>query len=142
MLDWLSDHAGILVAVSVLSLVMGVLLAPVLVMRIPQDYFVHHHRHRAARQSRHPLLNGLLIAGKNLLGALLVAAGILMLFLPGQGLLTLLAGLMIMNYPGKYRLECWLVTRPGVLRAINWLRGKYRKPPLLAPRAQLAVGED
>lgn len=132
-LQWLQDHTAWLIGLSLLSLVVGVLLVPVFVTRIPHDYFTHHRRHRISTGSRHPLLNLLLAGVKNLFGALLVLAGILMLFLPGQGVLTLLAGLMIMNYPGKYRLECWLVQRPKVLPAINWLRSKYGHPPLQPP---------
>ncbi len=45
-----------------------------------------------------------------------------MLVTPGQGLLTLLIGLLLLNFPGKYRLERWLVRRPGVLRTLNWVR--------------------
>ena len=70
---------------------------------------------------------------KNLLGALLVVLGLVMLVTPGQGLLTLLAGLLLMNFPGKYRLECWVVLRPGVLRALNWLRGRGGQPPFERP---------
>lgn len=131
LLAWVSDHRYALMAISLLSLVIGVLMAPVFVTRIPEDYFSHDHRLRA--DSRHPLVRLLLSSIKNMLGAVLVVAGIFMLFLPGQGLLTLLVGLMIMNYPGKYRLECWLIRRPHVLSAINWLRKKYHHPPLLPP---------
>ncbi len=70
---------------------------------------------------------------KNLLGGVLVVLGLVMLLTPGQGLLTLLIGLMLMNFPGKYRLERWLVTRPGVLRALNWLRARQGHQPLEAP---------
>ena len=48
---------------------------------------------------------------------------------PGQGLLTLLVGLLLMNFPGKYRLERWLVGRRGVLTALNWLRRRGGHPP-------------
>lgn len=60
-------------------------------------------------------------------------AGLLMLFMPGQGLLTLLVGLTIMNYPGKHALERWLIERPYVMQAVNWLRAKYGQVPLLPP---------
>jgi hypothetical protein len=73
---------------------------------------------------------------KNLLGVVFVVAGLLMLFLPGQGILTLLVGLVIMNYPGKFALERWLIQRPYVMHAVNWLRKKYNHPPLLAPLDQ------
>ncbi len=131
--QWFETYATWLLALSLVSLLLGVLLAPFFVSRIPQDYFSHPHRQRYSRMASHPLLNTLLVAVKNLVGALLVIAGIVMLFLPGQGLLTLLVGLMIMNYPGKYALECWLIQRPGVLPAINWLRRKSNQLPLRAP---------
>ena len=136
------DHAVWLMAVSILSLIAGVLLTPVFVTRIPVDYFSHPHRHRLSASARHPVIR-LLIAGvKNLLGAALVFAGFLMLFLPGQGLVMLLVGLMIMNYPGKFALECWLIQRPHILPALNWLRTKYDHPPLLAPRGTKEAGRE
>jgi hypothetical protein len=52
-----------------------------------------------------------------------------MLFTPGRGFLTLPAGLLLMNFPGKCRLERWLVQRPGMLRSLNWLRTRRGKPP-------------
>ena len=75
----------------------------------------------------------LLLATKNILGVALVAAELVLLFLPGQGLITILFGLMIMNYPGKFLLERWLVKRPGVLQTINWIRKKYDRDPLVVP---------
>ena len=52
-----------------------------------------------------------------------------MLFTPGQGILSILAGLLLMNFPGKFRLERWLVQRPGVLKSLNWLRARRGKAP-------------
>jgi len=54
----------------------------------------------------------------------------LMLVLPGQGLLTIVTGLLLINYPGKYKLEQKLVAIPSVFRALNWIRVKANKPPL------------
>ena len=53
-----------------------------------------------------------------------------MLVLPGQGLLTILIGLAVMQFPGKFELERWLVTRKGVLEGINWLRQRSGRLPL------------
>ena len=122
-------------AVSVASLVIGILTLPFLVTRIPFDYFSHERRHRLTPKGNP--LGRLVLAGiKNAIGAVLVIAGILMLVLPGQGLLTLAAGLMIMNYPGKYALEQWLIQRPYVLPSINRLRCRYQVAPLLAPPSE------
>ena len=54
-------------------------------------------------------------------------------YLPGQGLLTLLIGLMLTDFPGKYRLEKRLIAQPGVLKAVNWLRARAGHPPLEPP---------
>jgi len=62
-----------------------------------------------------------------------VLMGLLMLVTPGQGVMTLLVGLLLMNFPGKYRMERWLVMRPGVLRALNWLRRRRGQRPFAAP---------
>jgi hypothetical protein len=48
-------------------------------------------------------------------------------------LLTLLVGLLVMNFPGKYQLERWLVLRPGVLRGLNWLRRRRDHAPFDTP---------
>lgn len=122
-----------LVAVSVVSLLIGALLAPAMILRIPADYFLPDRRIPLAERSRRPAMRLLLLAAKNLLGVVLFVAGVAMLFLPGQGLLTLVAGLIIMNYPGKYQFERWLVRRPHVLSAMNWLRRRYGRTPLRAP---------
>ncbi len=133
MSDWaavIAANVGLLIIVSVISFVIGVVLLPVFVTRIPADYFSHPNRQRLSADSRHPLMRLLIMGVKNLLGLLLVLAGLVMLVTPGQGVITLLVGLMIMNYPGKYKLERWLVMRPKVLPAVNWLRAKFNHPPL------------
>ena len=53
-----------------------------------------------------------------------------MLVLPGQGLLTIVTGLLLVNYPGKYKLEQKLVSIPSIYKALNWIRFKANKPPL------------
>jgi hypothetical protein len=108
---------------------------PWVVARLPHDYFSRPTRatwRSSAQEPAFALVLGLL---KNVLGLLLVVLGFIMLFTPGQGLLTLLAGLLLMNFPGKYHMERWLVMRPGVLRAMNWLRTRSGEPPFDAPEA-------
>ena len=53
-----------------------------------------------------------------------------MIVLPGQGLLTIITGLFLINYPGKFQLEQKIVTIPVVFKALNWIRLKAKKPPL------------
>ncbi len=112
----------------------GTLLAmPWLAALIPADYFSHEREPGAQRLRIHPILRIVFHAARNLFGLLLVLAGILMLFLPGQGLLTILLGILVMRFPGKYRFEQWLVSRPGILTALNWLRAKRNIHALTPP---------
>ena len=132
-LEFLVPFIPWLVAASAVSLLIGVVLAPVMILRIPSDYFLPERRVTLTPRSRHPAMRVLILAAKNLLGAVLVVTGLALLFLPGQGLLTLLAGLIVMNYPGKFRFERWLVRRPYVLSVMNWLRVQRGRTPLEAP---------
>jgi hypothetical protein len=107
------------------------LFVPWAVVRIPSDYFRHGHRRPVPWSSYHPVLRLLLLLGKNLLALVLLLMGVAMLLLPGQGLLTMLVGLLLLDFPGKFNCERWLVSRGPVLKAINWLRRKRQRPPLV-----------
>jgi hypothetical protein len=74
-----------------------------------------------------------MLVAKNLLGIVLLVAGVLMLVAPGQGLLTIAMGIVLIDFPGKFRLERWVVTRPNVWRTLNWLRRRARRPELQRP---------
>jgi Putative transmembrane protein (PGPGW) len=119
---------------SVLAVVGGIIAVPWVVVRLPQDYFAREERVVWRTSADQSLLVLVVAALKNLLGLLLVILGLIMLVTPGQGILTLLIGLMLMNFPGKYRVERWLVLRSGVLRALNWLREKRGHPPFDTPQ--------
>jgi hypothetical protein len=81
-------------------------------------------------RSKNPLLWYIILVIKNVIGYSLVLGGIMMLVLPGQGLFTIIIGLMLSNYPGKYSIERKFIAIPSVLKSINWLRKKSNKPPL------------
>ncbi|MCO6045970.1 hypothetical protein NG895_18885 [Aeoliella sp. ICT_H6.2] len=131
-LPWIENHAdliGWLVAGSVVMFFGTLLLVPVIVVRIPQDYFAHEHRPQQTWMPNHPVLRLFVIFVKNSLGAVLLLVGVALLVLPGQGILTMLIGLMLMDFPGKYRLEKWLVRKGPTLRGLNWLRRKAGREP-------------
>ena len=133
MLDWIQDHPGLLWtlgAVSLVTLIASVLVVPALVAQIRPDYFVHARRPPSRWADQHPLVRILARIGKNVLGLVLIVAGLAMFVLPGQGLLTLFAGFLLMDFPGKYRFEKWLVHRPPVRRSINWIRRRAGRGPL------------
>ena len=71
-----------------------------------------------------------LLIGKNVLGIILVAGGVIMLFIPGQGLLTIAMGMLLMDYPGKFRLERRIARNEKVLNGLNWLRTHANALPL------------
>jgi hypothetical protein len=103
-----------------------------IVVRIPPDYFKKN-RPRKLWPDKHPAVRFLGIFGKNFLGVVLVVLGILMSLpgVPGQGILTILLGIMLLDFPGKRNLEHKLVSRPQVRNAINKLRHKFGKPELV-----------
>lgn len=118
-------------ALSVATFVLSLAALPWLVAKIPEDYFLHGSRIPAAWKQAHPVLRYILMALKNLLGLVLLVGGFVMLFIPGQGILTMAMGLMLMDYPGKFQLERRIVAIPAVYKGLNWLRKKRHAPPLL-----------
>jgi len=98
------------------------------VLALPPDYFEKELSPRArwttARIARN--LAGIALIG---VGALLSIPGI-----PGQGLLTMLAGVVLVDFPRRRQLERKLLGRPGVLTNVNRLRARFGRPPLRPPR--------
>lgn len=130
--DFLADNEVLVVsllALSLLTFLLTLLAVPWLIVRIPHDYFARGDR-VAYDPGSHRLLRLAFLAGKNLLGLVFVLMGFGMLVLPGQGLLTILIGVMLLDFPGKYDFERWLVQRPPILRSVNWLRGRFERRPL------------
>ncbi|WP_246507455.1 PGPGW domain-containing protein [Nitrospira defluvii] len=109
----------------------GTLIAiPIILMRLPADYF-DIRKPRPWMENHHPVLRLLGHIVKNVVGAIFLFAGFLMLFLPGQGVLTMLIGLSLIEFPGKRRVEAKIVGQSTVLSTINSMRAKFGKPPLI-----------
>ena len=98
---------------------------------VPADFFMPHFV--PDEELSHPLKRAVFGLGKNLLGAVVFLAGVAMLFIPGQGLLTMLLGLALIDFPGKRAMEIKLVRMPKVHGAMNWVRRKYGREPLQIP---------
>lgn len=103
-----------------------------ILIKLPAGYFQNSHP-RDFWSERHAAIRLLGLVGKNVLGMLLVALGILMSIpgIPGQGILTILLGIMLLDFPGKRRLEYKLVSQPRVFQTINRLRHRFGKPVLM-----------
>jgi hypothetical protein len=136
LIHWVETHPVFLTWLWVLSALtfFGTLLAiPMLVLRIPQDYFLYDTAHLREYRKQHPIVRVFSLILKNILGVILIIAGIIMLFLPGQGVLTILIGIILVNFPRKKALEIRIIRQPAVLRAIDWMRFKSGKKPLILP---------
>lgn len=107
-----------------IALYVGIALAiPIVLARIPADFFARPPR-------KHALFIHVL---RGAVGMIFVAAGIAMLFLPGPGILTIILGLSIAGGEVAARGVRRLIARPSVLSAINAVRAKRGRPPLVPP---------
>ena len=117
-----------LATISLFVFIFSLLSIKWLVALIPTNYFIKKKKVKSKR--KYSFIWFLSIIVKNLIGYTLILGGILMLVLPGQGLFTILMGLILSNYPGKYSIERKFISMPSVLKTVNWLRKKSDKPPL------------
>ena len=137
MIPWIQANDAVLwwlAASSAFTFVASLVAVPWLVVRIPRDYFAPGAVQRVPWADRHPAVRLAFAIGKNVLGCVFVAAGLLMLVLPGQGMLTIVVGIMLLDFPGKQGVLRWIVRRPPVLESINWLRRRSGRAPLIVER--------
>lgn len=136
--SWVREYQDLLQwlgGTSVLLFTVTLIVFPMVIIYLPQDYFLRHERDPAHQKRRHPAVWLTLTVFKNVFGWVLILAGIAMLVLPGQGVLSILIGATLANFPGKYLLERRLVRRPAVSRTLNRIRARAGKPPLDIPPA-------
>ena len=137
-MEWLSDiwsgvtlgRAALGVGLFLISLIGSALVVGVVLVKIPANYFSSHYQADFLPNARWLTRWGVVIA-KNVVGLILVLAGIVMLIGPGQGILTILIGLILMDIPGKRPIEAKIIKRPVILAAANDLRARYNRPPLV-----------
>lgn len=116
----------------VLTFVASIAVIALLLVKLPPTYFLDSHN-RDLWIDRHSVLRWLGVVLKNLLGIGIVVVGVILSLpgIPGQGILTILIGLVLIDFPGKRRLERAILRRPGILDRVNRLRGRFGKPPLV-----------
>ena len=134
-ISWSSMNSDLLFlfgSLSIFILIISVFMMVIIISFLPEDYFKSENRNliSSVQNSRYPLLKLLVLITKNFFGILLLLSGILMLVLPGQGILTIITGLVFMDYPGKYKFERKLLRQKGVINSINWIRSRLSKPSL------------
>lgn len=135
MVELLQDYVHELAWVATLSLgllVISIVVVPLVVTRLPVDYFIRGapttFRTAGARR-----LNRVWHVLKNVLGYLTISVGVCLLFLPGQGILTILIGAGVADFPGKQAVVRRIFSRPLVRRSLNQWRERAGVPPFQYP---------
>ncbi|MBN1699780.1 MAG: hypothetical protein JW881_19855 [Spirochaetales bacterium] len=132
MIAWVQQHIFIFYWIGGISFVLfvtTVIAVPYIITRLPPD-FLYDKKHEERFLKVHFLLRLVVKVFKNIIGIILIVAGILMLVLPGQGIITVLIGLFLFDFPGKHKLIFLILRNPLVIKAINWIREKNGKEPL------------
>jgi hypothetical protein len=114
------------------------IVIPWLIVRMPEDFF--------AKPQRYSWLDGKagmvripLCVLKNVLAFALIAVGVVMFLTPSFGLFPILLGVALADFPGKERLQRWILCRQTVRGSMNWLRGKFHRKPVEIPSRTLAA---
>ena len=113
------------------SFLINLAIVSIILVKLPADHFSKS-RKTKFWSGRRPAIHAAKVIGKNIAGVLLVALGVVLSLpgVPGQGLLTILLGVMLLDFPGRDRLEQKLLSKPSIVNTINSLRGRFDKPPL------------
>jgi hypothetical protein len=129
-LTWRSVLIGVLIFVG--SFLVNLGIVTVILVKLPADHFSKNRKTKFWSGPR-PALHAAKVIGKNILGIFLVALGVVLSLpgVPGQGLLTILLGIMLLDFPGRESLEQKLLSKPSIVNTINRLRGRFGKPPLV-----------
>jgi hypothetical protein len=128
-LTWQKILIGALIFLASFLINLGIV--SFILVKLPADHFSKKRKTKFWAGPR-PAIHAAKVSGKNIAGVLLVALGIVLSLpgVPGQGLLTVLLGIMLLDFPGRHRLEQKLLSKPSIVSTINRLRGRFDKPPL------------
>lgn len=122
--NWLLFFLTLSVIIIVTTLAMLASIS-MLLISLPSDYFT---RKKRVSRIKNPVLRLFLLFLKNVCGAILLIVGFIMLFAPGPGVLSLLVGVILCDFPGKRGVERKIIERPLVLSMINRIRARYNRP--------------
>ena len=133
MQTFLDQYGSVLTCLGIISTItffLSLLIVPWIICRLNKNFFLHLHEH-TKKEDEHPATFILLKLLRYFMGSLLLFAGILMLFLPGQGLLTMILGISLLDFPGKRTLIDWVLHFHPIQNGLNWIREKGTKSPFL-----------
>jgi hypothetical protein len=129
-LDWIAILLGVVILL--LSFAISTTVALAVLAMLPPTFFQDPDS-RIVGASANPALHLARRVGKNLIGYLAIAIGLLLALpgVPGPGLPIALLGIMLADFPGKRRLVRKLLRAPKVLSGVNALRKRLGKSPFL-----------
>ena len=126
------DALIVLGVISIIMFVGTIVAIPIILNRLPVNYFQHDLEHKWM-EDYHPIFRNIGLVVKNTVGLIFLLAGIAMLVLPGQGILTMVIGVSLLDFPGKRKLEHKLFSQAIVFQAMDSIRAKCSKPPFDPP---------
>ncbi len=121
-----------LAGISLVTFLTSLLLIPIIIGRLSADIFSRLEAGRINSPGLSPVRILFLIL-RNLVAVFLLLSGFIMLFIHGQGLLTMLIGFLLLSFPGKQKIVLQLVRRPGIRKSLDWVRKKQKVPPFQWP---------
>ena len=132
---WIKTHPLFVISITIFSLILlafSIFMIPVLIVNLPSDYFKKQKKQMWPGVIQSALYVIYLIL-KNLVGVVLILLGLIMLAIPRPGLITLLIGLVIIDFPGERKLLVFILRKTNAIKVMNWLRQKNNKPPFELP---------
>jgi len=115
-------------------MIMGAVLLPLIILRLPSDFLSGNGNVEKRRFPRMKFRSRFYAMNRNLIGGLLILAGFAMLLAPGQGMIFILVGLGVMDFPQKKEMLMCLARQRHVLGAINRFRERFHRSPLRLPQ--------
>ncbi|WP_373031114.1 PGPGW domain-containing protein [Sulfurovum sp.] len=133
MLEFFNTHEEIFLystLIGLVGLIGSLIVVPWILIKIPSDYFLANQRKKCPWGNCPPILRLVVLVIKNIIGVVLILSGVIMLFIPGQGILTIIGGIILMDFPYKYKIMRKIIKNSNILRFINKLREKVNQEPL------------
>lgn len=131
-LEWDPVMLLVMGAVSVLGMALVVAATHLVVRQMPIDYFRNRNAEighaggsKAGRTAKE--------IGRNVAGVLLFIAGIVMMLTPGPGVLALLLGLILVDFPGRRRLLTRIAKGRKMREKLNGMRRRVHREPFDFP---------
>jgi hypothetical protein len=123
------SYASVVFWVSLVCFFVTLCAALAAIYYLPHDHFLPRANTSTLDRKKQWLFKLLLAPLKNILGLCLLCIGLVLLILPGQGLVTILMAILLIDLPGKDILKNQLIANSQVRRSLNWLRSILGKPP-------------